>query len=131
MRSVRVLLTTMVGMAGSLVAYGAVYNHFRPHAGIADPALAYRMVPLELLFGLLMGWWVFQAFGNKLQAAAAPRADIQERMLFRLLARKRKITLQDIRDSSPLSEQDAQQLLQKWMAEGKIREVGQQEFVLN
>ncbi|GEM48233.1 hypothetical protein DC3_38680 [Deinococcus cellulosilyticus NBRC 106333 = KACC 11606] len=119
-------------MAGSLVAYGAVYNHFRPRAGIADPELAFRMIPLELIFGLLMGFWVYRTFGSRLQDGAHPRLDIQERMLFRLLARKGgKITWKDIQDSTPLSEQDARNLLQKWVAEGRLREVGQQEFVLN
>lgn len=132
MLSLRVLLTVMVGMAASLVAYGAVYNHFQPRAGIADPILAFRMIPLELIFGLLMAFWVYRTFDTRLRAAAHPRTDIQERMLFRLLARKGgKITWKDILESSPLSEQDAQTLLQKWISEGRIREVGQQEYVLN
>ncbi|WP_157442538.1 hypothetical protein [Deinococcus misasensis] len=132
MRSVRVFLIGMVGVSAALVAYGAVYNHFVPHAGNADPLLAYKMIPLEILFGILMAVWVARAFTNKLREGSQPRTDVQERMLFRLLARKRgRITLQDIQNSSPLSEQDARALLQKWTEEGKIKEVNPQEYVLH
>jgi hypothetical protein len=49
----------------SLLAYAVVYNLGRPRNPHPDPALAIRLIPLELLLGLLAGVMVFRSFGHR------------------------------------------------------------------
>ena len=51
----RPVLSIIATLAVFLIAYGVVYNLGRPRNPHPDPALAARLLPLELLLGLVAG----------------------------------------------------------------------------
>lgn len=117
----RLLLACLAGLGAVLVAYGAVYTHGNPHPLTGDPPLAFKLLPLELLIGLLSGLLVWRAFGRV--ASAPPRPDAAERMVLRLAMRcGGAFALDDLLRESPLSEPQARGALERLLDAGRLRE---------
>ncbi|MBZ9714626.1 hypothetical protein K7W41_15210 [Deinococcus multiflagellatus] len=88
-------------------------------AQVGDPAFAATMIPLALLVGVVVGALVWRAFGRR--QGHAPRADVQERMVYRLAHRKGgRFTLADLQSSSPLTEAQAQAVTARMLDLGRL-----------
>ncbi|GGJ74446.1 hypothetical protein [Deinococcus aquiradiocola] len=115
----RPALSVIATLAVTLVAYGAVYNLGRPRNPHPDPLLAARLLPLELLVGVLVGVLAYRAFGAR--QAQVPRPDVQERMVTRLaLRRGGTFTLEQLTESSPLDARQAREVLARMQQEGRV-----------
>lgn len=124
MTPLRPVVSLVAGFGTALVLYGVAFSHGNPHGGTPDPLLAARLIPLELLAGLLVGLWVNRAFGRR--QAQPPRPDSQERMVTRLaLRRGGRFTLPELTASSPLSEAQAHEVLGRMLEEGRLRREGE------
>ncbi|GHF96526.1 hypothetical protein GCM10017783_05500 [Deinococcus piscis] len=89
----------------------------------ADPDFAVRMLPLCLLLGVLTGYAVWRLFGSR--AGRAEATDVQERMLLRLAYRRGgRFSLEDVAASSPLTEVQAVQVVQRMKEAGRLRDAG-------
>lgn len=100
------VLSVVTTLCVALLAYAVVCNLGRPRNPHPDPALAIRLIPLELL-GLVAGVVVYRSFGRRQQAE--PRPDSQERMVTRLaLRRGGSFTLSELLESSPLTDTDSE-----------------------
>lgn len=92
-------------------------------AQIADPEFALRMLPVAALLGLLVGWLIWNLFGSR--AGRAARGDVQERMVLRLAYRKGgHFTLEDLRLSSPLSDEQVQAVTRQMLDAGRLTRDG-------
>ena len=119
----RPVLSVIATLSVFLIAYGAVYNLGRPRNPHPDPVLAARLIPLELLLGVLAGVLAYRAFGRRQQLA--PRPDIQERMVTRLaLRRGGHFTLVELSESSPLTEPQAREVLGRMLDTGRLNRDG-------
>ena len=117
----RPLLGVVTTLCVALLAYAIVYNLGRPRNPHPDPALASRLIPLELLLGLLVGAVVFRSFGRRQRTE--PRPDTQERMVIRLaLRRGGSFTLSELLESSPLNETQAREALRRMVESGRLGE---------
>ncbi|WP_425146049.1 hypothetical protein [Deinococcus sp.] len=116
----RPVLSVIAALSVFLIAYGMIYNLGRPRNLHPDPLLAARLIPLELLAGLLVGALVYRAFGRR--QAAAPRPDIQERMVTRLaLRRGGRFTLAELLEFSPLTPAQATEVLERMVEAGRLK----------
>ncbi|GGR05576.1 hypothetical protein GCM10008957_18150 [Deinococcus ruber] len=116
----RPVLSVIAGFGVALIVYGVAYSHGNPHGGVPDPLLAARLIPLELLLGVLAGLLVYRTFGRR--QAAAPRPDTQERMVVRLALRKGgHFTLADLSEASPLTPQQAREVVGQMLEAGRLR----------
>ncbi|WP_407539682.1 hypothetical protein Q0M94_16125 [Deinococcus radiomollis] len=119
----RPVLSVIAALSVFLIAYGAVYNLGRPRNPHPDPLLAARLIPLELLLGVLAGVLAYRAFGRR--QLAAPRSDTQERMVARLaLRRGGRFTLLELTESSPLTEPQAREVLGRMLETGRLNRDG-------
>ena len=119
----RPVLSVIATLSVFLIAYGAVYNLGRPRNPHPDPLLAARLIPLELLLGLLAGVLAYRAFGRR--QVTVPRPDIQERMVTRLaLRRGGRFTLLELAESSPLTETQAREVLGRMLETGRLNRDG-------
>ena len=117
----RPVLSVVTTLCVALLAYAVVCNLGRPRNPHPDPALAIRLIPLEL--GLVAGVVVFRSFGRRQQAE--PRPDSQERMVTRLaLRRGGSFTLSDLLESSPLTETQAREALGRMVKSGRLEDEG-------
>ena len=116
----RGVLSAVAGLGAALILYGVAYSHGNPHGGVPDPVLAARLIPLELLLGLLAGLRVYRLFGHR--QAQPPRADSQERMVTRLaLRRGGQFTLAELSEATPLTAQQAREVVGRMRAAGQLR----------
>lgn len=117
------VLSVIATLSVFLIAYGVVYNLGRPRNPHPDPLLAARLIPLELLLGLLAGVLAYRAFGRR--QVTAPRPDTQERMVTRLaLRRGGRFTLLELAESSPLTETQAREVLGRMLETGRLNRDG-------
>ncbi|WP_161882547.1 hypothetical protein [Deinococcus alpinitundrae] len=118
----RLLAALVAGLASALIMYAVFLSDGRPfpyHHRVPDTELAYKMIPLELLTGLLMGGLVSWLFGRR--QASAPRADVQERMLYRFAHRQGGVfTLPELETRSPLSAAQARQVVKDLLDAGRL-----------
>ena len=94
----------------------------------ADPALATRLIPLELLLGLLVAALVWKLFGQRLARAESgqERPDVQERMVLRFAHRRGgQFTLRDLSERSPLSSEQAREVTARMLERGQLRREGE------
>lgn len=125
----RPVLGVIATLSVFLISYGAVYNLGRPRNPHPDPLLAARLIPLELLLGVLAGVLAYRAFGRR--QTAAPRPDTQERMVTRLaLRRGGRFTLSELAESSPLTETQAQEVLGRMLETGRLNRDGEAYLLL-
>ncbi|ACO46596.2 hypothetical protein Deide_16270 [Deinococcus deserti VCD115] len=90
---------------------------------VGDPALAARLLPLELLAGLLVAVLVWRLFARQL--STGPRPDIQERMVERLAHRLGgRFTLADLNRSSPLNDEQARVVTTRLLEQGRLTRSG-------
>ncbi len=119
----RPVLSVVTTLCIALLAYAVVYNLGRPRNPHPDPALAIRLIPLELVLGLVAGVVVFRSFRHRQHSE--PRLDTQERMVTRLaLRRGGSFTLSELLESSPLTEEQALETLSRMMESGVLEEEG-------
>ena len=117
----RSVLAALASLGTALVAYGAVYTHGNPYPSAGDPLLAFRLLPLELLVGVLIGLLVWRAYGRA--ASVPPRPDAAERMVLRLAMRRGgAFDLDDLLRHSPLGEPQARGAVERLLAAGRLRE---------
>lgn len=94
----------------------------------ADPALATRLLPLELLVGVAAGALIWWLFGRRVARAEAggERADVQERMVLRFAHRHGgQFTLRDLMERSPLSAEQAREVTARMLERGELRREGE------
>lgn len=120
----RLFLSVVAGFGAALIAYGMVYTHGNPRPVEGDPLLAFRLIPLELLAGALVGWLVFRSVGARM--GMTPRDDIAERMVLRLAMRRGgRFTLEDLVQASPLTEPQARVVLARLLSSGRLSADGE------
>ena len=123
----RWIASLVAGLGSALIMYGVFLSNGRPfpyHNRVPDVELAFKMLPLELLIGLLTGLLVYWLFGKR--QAAAPRADVQERMVQRFAHRRGgAFTLAELETGSPLSAEQAQTKVGEMLDAGRLRLEGE------
>ncbi len=94
---------------------------------VADPLLATRLMPLEVLLGVLAGLAVWWFFGQRAaRAAGESRPDLQERMVLRFAHRHGgRFTLRDLSTRSPLSAQQAREVTGRMLEAGQLCREGE------
>lgn len=123
-------------VAKKLVAHGASAEEItqaKAHAlaiaqTFADPNLATRLIPLELGVGLLAAALVWRLFGQRVARAEAgqERPDVQERMVLRFAHRSGgRFTLRDLAERSPLSAEQAREVVARMQEQGQLRREGE------
>lgn len=120
----RLFAAVVAGLAAALIAYGVVLSHGKPFPlhRVGDSALAYRLIPLELFAGLLVGLAVYHLFGRQ----SAPRPDIQQRMVLRFAHRQGGFfTLQELSQHSPLEPSQARAVVLDMLDAGLLRQEGE------
>ncbi|ADV67978.1 hypothetical protein [Deinococcus maricopensis] len=127
----RIFLSLIGGASTALIAYGVAFSRGWPMGMVevngvrkygfklhGDADLAARLIPLELLIGLLVAWLIWRAFTRR--AATTPRADAEERMVYRYAMRKGgRFTLRDLEVGSPLGA-GARAAVQRLEAQGRV-----------
>lgn len=92
---------------------------------VADPDLATRLLPLELLIGVGAGLLIWHLFGRRTQQAGA-RGDIQERMVRRFAYRRGgRFTLQELATGSPLEGEQARAVTARMLERGELQREGE------
>ncbi|WP_293912017.1 hypothetical protein [Deinococcus sp.] len=118
----RFIAALVAGLGTALILYGVFLSDGRPfpyHHRFADAALAFNMIPVELLGGALIGWMVYWLFGGR--ATQAARSDIQERMVERFAHRRGgQFTLPELETQSPLSPEQARAAVATLSAQGRL-----------
>lgn len=105
----RPVLSVITTLSITILAYAAVYNLGRPRNPHPDPLLAARLLPLEVLLGVVAGVLAYRSFGRQLSGVQRP--DAEERMVIRLALRRRgRFTLAELVEASPLTGVQAQQV---------------------
>ncbi|PYE56208.1 hypothetical protein [Deinococcus yavapaiensis] len=119
----RLLLSLVAGAGAALVAYAIAYTHGNPHPNAPDPDLAFTLLPLELVVGLVVGLFTFRAFKRRQQGE--PRSDIADRMVLRVAHRQGgTFTFQDVLSRSPLGEPQARHAVDRLLESGQVRRDG-------
>jgi hypothetical protein len=119
MNFLRVAVAVIGGFGAALVAYAIIFTHGNPRPEQGDPALAFRLLPLELLLGLLVGILLYRGFGRRLGGGL--RTDIAERMVLRVAHRQGgRFSVEDVIQTSPLGEEQAREALGRLVASGQV-----------
>lgn len=95
---------------------------------LAAPDLATRLIPLELLIGVLAACAIWWAFGRRAARmdAGRERPDVQERMVVRFAHRHGgHFTLHDLSDKSPLNAEQARVTVNTMLERGQLRREGE------
>ncbi|MFC6591280.1 hypothetical protein ACFP81_04080 [Deinococcus lacus] len=113
-----------LGAGASADQLAAARQHLSDiYAAVAAPELAVSLLPLAGLLGVVAAWLAWQAFG---WAAQAQRPDLQERMVYRLAYRMGgQFTLSDLAAASPLTREQAGQVLARMQAAGQLQRDGE------
>lgn len=120
----RIIAALVAGFASALIAYGVVLSHGKPFPlhRVGDAALAYRLIPLELFVGLLVGLAFYNLFGRQTK----PRADIQQRMVLRFAHRHGGFfTLEQLSNTSPLEPEQARAVVAQMLESGQLQRDGE------
>lgn len=124
----RLISSCVAGLASALIMYGVFLSDGRPfpyHNRVPNVELAFKMIPLELLIGLVVGALVYWLFGRR--QAAAPRIDVQQRMVYRFAHRRGgSFTLPELETQSPLSAEQARQVVNELLEAGRLKLEGEQ-----
>ena len=127
----RMFLSLIGGASAALIAYGVAFARGWPMGMVevngvrkygfklhGDAELAAHLIPLELLIGVLVAWLIYRAFSRRL--ASGPRADAEERMVYRFAMRKGgRFTLADLEAHSPLGA-GARAAVERMEANGRV-----------
>ncbi len=123
----RLIASLVAGLATALILYGVFLSDGRPfpyHHRVPDIELAFKMIPLELFVGLLIGLLVYWLFGRR--QATTPRRDTQQRMVYRFAHRRGgAFTLPELETQSPLSAEQARQVVAELLEAGRLRREGE------
>lgn len=119
----RPVLSVITTLSITILAYAVVYNLGRPRNPHPDPLLAARLLPVELLLGLVAGLLAYRTFGHQL--LVHQRADAEERMVTRLALRRGSFTLRELVEASPLNEARAQWATQRMVDAGRLSRKGE------
>ena len=127
----RLLASLVAGFGTALASYGAIYNHFVPRSKHPDPQLAFNLIPLELLLGVVVGLLVFRLYSRKLENPHGPREDIRLRMLYRLAHRSGGVVQVSTLERTPLESAEVLSLLKVLEGQGKARDLGEGRYQLS
>ncbi len=120
----RPVLSVITMLSITVLSYAAIYNLGRPRNPHPDPFLAARLLPVELLLGVLAGLLAYRTFGHQQQSQQRP--DAEERMVMRLaLCRCGSFTLTELFEESPLTEDQAQWATQRMVDTGRLSREGE------
>lgn len=123
----RILRETIASGAGTAEVAAAKAHALAVAQTFAVPDVAVRLVPMELLIGLLVGALVWWLFGRRMGRALGgqERPDVQERMVYRLAHRKGgHFTLADLSAGSPLTPAQAQAVTRHMVQTGRLLQGG-------
>ena len=123
----RLIASLVAGLGTALILYGVFLSDGRPfpyHNRVADYQLAFNMIPVELLGGLIVGLIVHRLFGGR--ATQAGRSDIQERMVYRFAHRRGgQFTLPELESQSPMTSEQARVAVATLVTQGRLQVEGE------
>ena len=119
----RWLAALVAGLSSALIMYAVFLSDGRPfpyHHRVPDVELAYKMIPLELLTGLLVGGLVFWLFGRRQASAPRSRRAGAHALPLRAPPGRDASPCRNSKASSPLSAEQARQVVGRLTEAGRL-----------